>query len=80
MRAKYGTPREIDRGAPESASFFWKRSKDILVFANTPDMFGHPGYQIVIYYTGNLEELIRREELEKTADSKEKEEALKKAF
>jgi hypothetical protein len=80
LRSKYGEPRKIQWGKSDEYSFFWMKSDDILVFSSTPDLLGNPAHRIVIYYTRNLEELIRREEKKKARAAEEKEDALKKAF
>ncbi len=80
LKTKYGEPKRTDWGKPGEYSDVWEKSGDYLVFSNTPDLLNNPAYQIVIYYVGNIRDLIGKEEREAQEAAKEKEDALKKAF
>ena len=41
----------------------WMKNADFLIASQVPDQFGHPKYQIVIYFVKNLEQLIATEKI-----------------
>ncbi len=80
LESKYGTPNRIQRGGDEEFSCYWEKSDDILIYSNTPDLLGNPGYRIAIYYVGNLENMVFKERRGDAAGAEEKEDALRRAF
>ncbi len=80
LESKYGAPNRIQRGGDAEFSYYWEKSGDILIYSNTPDLLGNPGYRIAIYYVGNLENMIYKERRGDAAGAEEKEDALKRAF
>jgi hypothetical protein len=58
LKKKYGAPRRIEMDGKHRYSLIWQYKGDILVYASTPDRFGNPGYQIMIYYVDNIKELL----------------------
>ncbi len=65
LKDKYGAPDHITWERGNGKSFFWERSSDSLIFSTVPDQFGNPAYQIVIFFTKRLEELLIAEDAEK---------------
>jgi len=80
LKTRYGDPEKIDWGKPEEWSFLWKRHGDILIFSKKPDKFGNPEYFIMIYYIGNIEDLIEKEEQENRLREEDVKKQLKRAF
>lgn len=80
LTSKYGEPEKIDWGRPEEFSLYWEYQGDVLIFSNVLDKAGNHEFQIMIYYVGNLEDLIIKEAQEKAAQEKEARNALKRVF
>ncbi len=80
LREKYGKPEVIDWQEENGKSMFWKKTGDFLIVSLVPDQFGKHNYQIVIYYTDNLEQLIETERKEKEAKEQQRAKTGKKAF
>jgi hypothetical protein len=58
LKSKYGPPQIIDWKEENGKSMVWRKNKDVLLVSLVPDQFGRHGYQIVIYYVQNLNQLI----------------------
>jgi hypothetical protein len=80
LREKYGNPEVITWNEKNGKSMFWKKNSDFLIVSLVPDQFGKHDYQIVIYYTDNLEQLIETERKEKEAKEQQRAKTGKKAF
>ena len=80
LKEKYGQPEIIDLNERNGKSMFWKKNGDYLIVSHIPDRFGKYEYQIVIYYTGNLKQLIDTESKEKEAKEQQRAKTGKKAF
>ncbi len=79
LKKKYDNPGRIDMDGEQKFSLIWQYKGDILVYSNTPDRFGNPGYHIIIYYVDNIEQLLQREKTEKQKET-EMGGAIDKAF
>ncbi len=80
LREKYGPPEVIDWKQENGKSMFWKKDGDFLIVSNIPDQFGNIDHQIVIYYVGNLKQLIETERKEKEQLEQQRAKTVKKAF
>ncbi len=80
LRQKYGIPKTVEWQKENGSSFYWAKNQDVLIVSLVPDQFGNPGYQIVIYFTENLEELIRTEQMEKEKMEQKRAKSGKTAF
>ncbi len=78
LKTKYGEPAVIDLEKEKGQSLYWKKGNDILVVSMVPDQFGRPRYQIMIYFTDGIRELIAMEQTGKA--KKEKLKSGKTAF
>jgi hypothetical protein len=78
LKTKYGQPAVIDWKKKKGQSLYWKKDNDIFVVSLIPDQFGRPRYQIMIYFTDGIRELIKMEKTEKA--EKEKHKSGKTAF
>jgi len=80
LREKYGKPEVITWSEENGESMFWKKNGDFLIVSLVPNQFGKHDYQIVIYYTKNLEQLIETERKEKEAKAQQEAKKGKAAF
>jgi len=80
LEAKYGPPTSIKWEKENGSSFYWTKDNDVLVVSMVPNQFGRPEYQIVIYFTENLNELITAEQAEKEAHEQKRAKSGKTAF
>ncbi len=80
LRQKYGAAQKVKDVSGDYDIFYWRSHGDLLVSMVHPDRYGKPEYNILIYYTANLESLILREEKARAAREQEEEKAGKKAF
>jgi hypothetical protein len=71
---KYGKPKTIYWDDRNGRSLYWKKNRSVLVISISNDRYGHPEYQIAIYYVPSLEELVSTEQ-QKT---KHRQEVIKK--
>jgi len=71
---KYGKAKTIYWDDKNGRSLYWEKNRSILVISISKDRYGHPEYQIAIYYVPSLEELVSTEQ-QKT---KHRQEAIKK--
>ena len=80
LKEKYGTPQTIEWKEAPGTSFYWTRADDELIVSLVPDQFGDSEYQIVIYFTANLNQISRTEEAEKEAREQQRTKSGKSAF
>jgi len=80
LELKYGPPKSIDLKTPKTKALFWRKDEDLLLVSMVPDQIGIPRYRIAIYYTQNLKELIKTEELENKAKQQQKTKSGRTAF
>jgi hypothetical protein len=80
LQEKYGPPQVIDWKENNGKSMFWKKSGDVLITSRIPDRFGNINHQIVIYYIGNLKQLIETERKEKEVQEQQRVKTGEKAF
>jgi len=80
LRGKYGPPQVIDWKQENGKSIFWHKDGDFLIVSDIPDQLGNIDHQIVIYYVGNLKQLIETERKEKEQREQQRAKTVKKAF
>ena len=80
LRDKYGKPEVITWSEENGESMFWKKNGDFLIVSLVPNQFGKHDYQIVIYYTENLKNLIETERKEKEQQVQQEAQKGKAAF
>ena len=80
LESKYGQPQDVDGKEENGKSLYWIKNGDFLIISQVPDQFGHPKYQIVIYFVKNLEQLIDTEKKERKEKSLERTQAGETAF
>lgn len=80
LNEKYGPPQRIQGDKANGSSFFWTKANDELIVSLVPDQFGNLEYQIVIYFTENLNQIIRTEQAEKKAREQQRATSGKSAF
>jgi hypothetical protein len=61
-------------------SFYWSKADDELIVSLVPDRFGDSEYQIVIFFTESLNQIIRTEAAEKEAREQQRAKSGKSAF
>ena len=80
LESKYGPPDIIDLNQPNARSLSWHKDEDLLMVSVAPDQIGQPRYRLSIYYTQNLKDLVKAEEIEKEKRRQPKNESGKTAF
>ncbi len=80
LESKYGQPQDVDGKEENEKSVYWIKNGDFLIISQVPDQFGHPKYQIVIYFVKNLEQLIDTKKKKRKEKSLEKTQAGETAF
>ena len=80
LESKYGQPQDVDGKEKNGKSLYWIKNGDFLIISQVPDQFGHPKYQIVIYFVKNLEQLIDTEKKDRKEKSLEKTQSGETAF
>jgi hypothetical protein len=80
LESKYGPPKSIKWDNENGSSFYWIKHNDVLTASLVPNQFGDPEYQIVIYFTENLNELVSTEQAEKEEREQQKANSGKSAF
>ena len=80
LQEKYGQPEVVEWKEKKGRSVFWKKNGDVLIVSRIPDRFGNIDNQIVIYYIGNLKQLIETERKEKEKREQQRAKTVKKAF
>ena len=80
LQEKYGLPQTIEWGEDNGKSLYWEKNGDVLVASRIPDRFGNIEHQIVIYFIGNLNQLVETEKKEREAQELQRAKTGKKAF
>ena len=80
LNEKYGPPHRLKWDKTDGSSFYWTKSNDELIVSLVPDQFGNQEYQIIIYFTDGLNQLIRTEQAEKEAWEQQRAKSGKSAF
>ena len=80
LQEKYGDPEVIKWNQENGKSMVWKKNGDYLIVSLVPDRFGNHEYQIAIYYTDNLKQLIETETKEREAKELQRTKTGKNAF
>ena len=80
LKTKYGQPRRIDWKDKNGESMYWEKNNDLFIVSLVPDQFGHPEYQIRIYFVENIKALIATETAEKEKTQSERAKSGKTAF
>lgn len=65
LKQKYGEPRLIPWKEENGKSLCWEKNKDLLVCSFVPNQFGNPEYEVVIYFTKRIEDLLKMEMIQK---------------
>ncbi len=80
LESKFGQP-QVDSWKEENGkSMYWRKNADFLIASQAPDQFGHPKYQIVIYFVKNLEQLIATEKGKRKEKTRERTQSGETAF
>ena len=80
LKTKYGLPHVIDWKDENGRSMVWRKNMDVLLVSEVPDQFVNHGYQIVIYFVQNLEQLIEIETNELKKREQQRAKSGEKAF
>ena len=80
LKDKYGPPKTIEWEEATGTSFYWTRAVDQLIVSLVPDRFGDSEYQIVIFFTERLNQIIRTEAAEKEVREQQRAKSGKSAF
>ena len=80
LESRYGQPLVINWKEENGKSMVWMKNADFLIASQVPDQFGHPKYQIVIYFVKNLEQLIATEKNTQKEKTRERTQSGETAF
>ena len=80
LKTKYGPPQVIDWQEENGNSMVWRKNMDLLLVSLVPDQFGHHGYQIVIYFVQNLNQLLEKEKNERIEKEQQRTKSGETAF
>jgi hypothetical protein len=80
LKGKYGAPKKIAWNEAGGTSLYWTKANDKLIVSLVPDIYGDLEYQIVIYFTENLNRLIQTEAAAKQAREQQRARSGKGAF
>ncbi len=80
LKTKYGRPQLIDWSEENGNSMYWQKNMDYLIVSLVPDQFGNHEYQIIIYFTENLNQLIAAEKEEREKKEAQRAKSGKTAF
>ena len=80
LESRYGQPQVVSWKEENGNSMVWMKNADFLIASQVPDQFGHPKYQIVIYFVKNLEQLIATEKNKRQEKTLERIQSGEKAF
>jgi hypothetical protein len=80
LKSKYGSPQVIEWKEENGKSMVWRKNMDVLLVSLVPDQFGRHGYQIVIYFVQNLNQLIEIEKNELKKREQQRAKSGKTAF
>ena len=80
LKTKYGPPQIIEWKEENGSSMVWRKNMDLLLVSLVPDQFGQHGYQIVIYFVQNLNQLLEKEKNERIKKEQQRSKSGKTAF
>ena len=80
LNEKYGQPKRIKWDRANGSTFYWTKTNDELILSQIPDQYGNLEYRIDIYFTENLNQLIRTEQADKKARERQRASSGKSAF
>ena len=80
LESRYGQPLVVNWKEENGKSMVWMKNADFLIASQVPDQFGHPKYQIVIYFVKNLEQLIATEKNTQKEKTRERNQSGETAF
>ena len=80
LESRYGQPQVVNWKEENGKSMVWMKNADFLIASQVPDQFGHPKYQIVIYFVKNLEQLIATEKNTQKEKTRERTQSGETAF
>ncbi len=80
LKTKYGPPQVIEWQEENGRSMLWRKNTDLMIVSLVPDQFIRDGYEIAIYFTRNLKQLIDIEKNEKTKREQQRAKSEKTAF
>jgi len=80
LKHKYGEPHQIAWKEENGKSLCWEKSGDLLLLSFVPNQFSKPEYEVVIYFTKRLEDLLKTELLEKETKLKREADSVKGLF
>lgn len=80
LKQKYGEPRQILWREENGKSLCWEKDGDLLILSFVPNQFSIPEYEVVIYFSKRLEELLKAELLEKEGKNKKEVKSIKNVF
>ncbi len=80
LESRYGQPQVVSWKEENGKSMVWMKNADFLIASQVPDQFGHPKYQIVIYFVKNLEQLIATEKNARKEKTRERTQSGEAAF
>ncbi len=65
LEDKFGQPMRVDLPPDNGRAMYWQDEKDLLLATVAPTRRGDELYRIVIYFSGNIEDLVAVEEKER---------------
>ena len=80
LKQKYGSPKIINLDKKNEKSLYWIKDNDLLILTKTLDRFGKPKYQIIIYFTENLNKLLKSEQTKKEKERQKRTKSEEAAF
>ena len=80
LESRYGQPQVVSWKEENGKSMVWMKNADFLIASQVSDQFGHPKYQIVIYFVKNLEQLIATEKNARKEKTRERTQSGETAF
>jgi hypothetical protein len=80
LKKKYGPPQQIIKSEKAFQTLFWRKEKDVLTASLVKDRYDRLEYLFCIFYAKNLENLVKREKIERKDQVKKIEDAGKTAF
>ncbi|SLM30047.1 conserved exported hypothetical protein [Desulfamplus magnetovallimortis] len=63
LEKKYGAPSKLnwDKNQPMATALYWEKNHDLMILSTIPDHLGRLTYEINIYFTKRLKDLIETE-------------------
>jgi len=80
LKQKYGSPKIINLNKKNEKSLYWGKNSDLLILSCTLDRFGKPKYQIMIYFTENMNKLLKSEQIKKEKERQKRTKSEEAAF